>query len=60
MKKEEYSSIAKNLQNISDGTLSIERTQTGENIGKTFFHGTVSSNDNREGTHGGTQCLPWY
>ena len=37
MKKEEYSSIAKNLQNISDGTLSIERTQTGENIGKTFF-----------------------
>ena len=37
MKKEEYSSIAKNLQNISDGTLSIERTQTGKNIGKTFF-----------------------
>ena len=28
MKKEEYSSIAKNLQNISDGTLSIERTRT--------------------------------
>lgn len=37
MKKEEYSSIAKNLQNISDGTLSIERTQTGKNIGKTFL-----------------------
>ena len=37
MKKEEYNSIAKNLQNISDGTLSIEHTQAGRNIGKTFF-----------------------
>ena len=37
MKKEEYSSIAKNRQNISDGTLSIERTQAGKNMDETCF-----------------------
>ena len=37
MKKEEYSSIAKKLQNISDGTLSVERAQSGKNMSETFF-----------------------
>lgn len=45
MKKEEYSSIAKNLQNISDGTLSVERTGAAENASSLFteqFQGTTS------------------
>ena len=37
MKKEESKVIAQKLQKIPNGTLSIERTQAGKNMGETCF-----------------------